>query len=143
MGFAGFFFNGKIYVAGGRQGSLASNLRTLEVYDPMANIWKSLPNMPTARGGLAAAALDGCLYVFGGEANTGTFNQNEEFDPVTEMWRNLAPMPTARHGLGAVSFAGKIYVIGGGPQPGLFVSNANEVFTPETTRVNESPATIT
>ncbi len=28
--------DGKIYVAGGRQGFLATNLRTLEVYDPAA-----------------------------------------------------------------------------------------------------------
>jgi N-acetylneuraminic acid mutarotase len=134
--------DGKIYVAGGRQGFLATNLRTLEVYDPAAFRWKSLPDMPTARSGIAAAALNGRLYVFGGESAPGTFNQNEEFDPVTETWRAMAPMPTARHGLGAISFGGKIYVLGGGPQPNLSVSDAHEVFTPPTTRVEEAAATV-
>jgi len=36
--------------------------------------------LPTARSGIAAAVLEGRMFVFGGEAPTGTFNQAEAYD---------------------------------------------------------------
>jgi N-acetylneuraminic acid mutarotase len=86
--------------------------------------------MPTARGGIAAVALGGRLFVFGGEESAGTFAQTEAFDPPTNRWTAMAAMPTARHGLGAAVVAGKIYIIGGGVRPGASRSNLNEVFDP-------------
>jgi len=85
--------------------------------------------MPTARGGLAAAAVGGRLYAFGGE-NPGVFATTEAFDPATNEWRRLADMPTPRHGAGAVAVGGTIYVIGGGVRAGFGASGANEAFTP-------------
>nr|HPO50525.1 kelch repeat-containing protein [Spirochaetota bacterium] len=43
-------FNGKIYVFGGKSGSLYQN--KVEIYDPTTNIWSSGTNMPTARENL-------------------------------------------------------------------------------------------
>jgi len=86
--------------------------------------------MPTARSGIAAAVLEGGIFVFGGEAPSGTFNQNESYDPAANSWTTRAPMPTARHGLGAAVVGKSIYVISGGPKPGGTYSSANEVFTP-------------
>ena len=79
---------------------------------------------------IAAAVLDGKIFVFGGEATTGTFNQVEAYDPRTDTWNPWAPMPTARHGLGAAAVGGRIFVISGGPRPGGSYSALNEVFTP-------------
>jgi N-acetylneuraminic acid mutarotase len=86
--------------------------------------------MPTARGGIAAVALGGRLYVFGGEESAGTFGQTEAYDPAANRWTAMAAMPTARHGLGAVAVGGRIFVIGGGVKPGASRSNLNEVFDP-------------
>ncbi|MEE9220542.1 MAG: kelch repeat-containing protein, partial [candidate division NC10 bacterium] len=86
--------------------------------------------MPTARGGIAAAAVDGQIYVFGGESPDQTFDNTETYDPETDRWFKLDPMPTARHGLAAAPWDGRIYVIGGGPEPGASRSNVHEVFTP-------------
>jgi N-acetylneuraminic acid mutarotase len=86
--------------------------------------------MPTVRSGIAAVVLEGRMFVFGGEAPTGTFNQTEAYDAGSNAWSNHARMPTARHGLGAVAVAGKIYVISGGPTPGASASVANEIFVP-------------
>ena len=58
------------------------------------------------------------IYVFGGEARSGTFDENEAYDPVTDSWEKLLPMPTPRHGLGAAIVGRTIYVIGGGISPG-------------------------
>ena len=86
--------------------------------------------MPTARSGIAAAVLGGRMFVFGGEASAGTFNQVEAYDAGSNGWSSHARMPTARHGLGAGAVAGRIYVISGGPTPGASASAANEIFVP-------------
>jgi N-acetylneuraminic acid mutarotase len=86
--------------------------------------------LPTARSGIAVAVLDGRIFVFGGEAPMGTFDQVEGYDPATDRWTTWAPMPTPRHGLGAAAVGGRIFVISGGPRPGGSYSAMNEVFTP-------------
>jgi N-acetylneuraminic acid mutarotase len=82
------------------------------------------------RSGIAAAALGGKFFVFGGESNSGTHNQTESYDPANNSWKSWALMPTARHGLGAAIVGNSIYVISGGPKPGATFSSVNEVFTP-------------
>jgi N-acetylneuraminic acid mutarotase len=86
--------------------------------------------MPTARSGIAAVVLADRMFVFGGEAPAGTFNQVEAYDAKSNGWGSHPRMPTARHGLGAATVAGRIYVISGGPTPGDSVSAANEIFVP-------------
>ena len=39
------------------------------------------------------------MYVFGGEQNQGTFDNNKRYDVATDTWSEELPMPTARHGL--------------------------------------------
>lgn len=85
--------------------------------------------MPTARGGLAAAALHGKIYVFGGEV-PGVFSEDEAYDPATDIWRPMAPMPDARHGIGAVAVADTIFISGGGPVAGFGVTSVNAGYVP-------------
>ena len=82
--------------------------------------------MPSRRGGLGSAALNGTIHAFGGESCSGVFADHAVYDPVADQWIGAPALPTARHGLGVAAVGGKIYVIGGGPKPGLFVSDANE-----------------
>jgi Kelch motif len=92
--------------------------------------------MPTARGGLTAAALDGRLHVAGGEdLDTGaTFAEHEVYDPAINRWATAAPMPTARHGLTSQAVADRWYVIGGGSRAGAMtlvsLTDLVEVFEP-------------
>ncbi|HET7090058.1 MAG TPA: hypothetical protein VFL17_15585, partial [Anaerolineae bacterium] len=53
--------DGMIYVPGGFGGE-----SRLERYDPIADEWEALADMPDGRHHLMAAAHDGYLYVFGG-----------------------------------------------------------------------------
>jgi hypothetical protein len=89
--------------------------------------------MPTARGGLAATALDGRIYVTGGEvldASAVTFPELEIYDPTQGVWQSGPPLPTSRHGLAAVARGGEVYVLAGGRRAGLTVSGLVEVFAP-------------
>src|SRR6266508_4177754 len=120
-----------LYAIGGRRNvDFARNVDANEQYDPTSKAWAVRAPLPTARSGIAAAALGGRIYVFGGEASSGTFDENDAYDRHTDTWQTLEPMPTARHGLGAAVVGDTIYVIGGGPTPGLSVSGVNEAFTP-------------
>jgi N-acetylneuraminic acid mutarotase len=97
---------------------------------PCHDRWQRLAPLPTARSGIAAAVLQGRIFVMGGEAPGGTFAQVEAYGPTRNRWTRHAPMPTPRHGLGAAAVAGRLYVLSGGPFPGASYSAANEFFTP-------------
>jgi N-acetylneuraminic acid mutarotase len=108
---------------------LGGNLDANEEYDPATNHWSTRAPMPSKRGGIVGASLRERIYVFGGEALTGTFHNNEEYDPRTDGWAVRPSLPIARHGLAAVSLGNRIFVIGGGPSPGLSVSGVTEILT--------------
>jgi N-acetylneuraminic acid mutarotase len=120
--------DGRIYVVGGRtalkqsDGTLRQvNVSTLEVFDPDSKTWMARAPMPEARGGLAAAAHRGKLYVFGGEQwvpDQKVFAESWVYDPTDNRWTALPPMPTARHGLGAAALDDQIHVFGGGLRVG-------------------------
>lgn len=127
---SGSVVSNPVFAIGGRRDTdFGSNLDANESAVPPGP-WEAAAPLPTARSGIAAAALGGRIYVFGGEGPSGTFAENEVYDPATNTWTAAAPMPTARHGLGAAVSSGVIYVIGGGPTPGLSVTGANEAFRP-------------
>jgi N-acetylneuraminic acid mutarotase len=118
---AGVAIGGKLYVVGGRFGAGFQSDMTdaLEIFDPATNTWTSQAPMPTVRGGLNAAAVNGCLHVFGGEGSEGVFPQHEAYDPTTDTWHSLPPMPTPVHGVtGAAVIDGWIYLPGGGTAVG-------------------------
>jgi N-acetylneuraminic acid mutarotase len=123
--------DGRLYAIGGRvDGSYANNLAVNEEYDPGPSGWRKRAPLPTARSGIAAVAFNNKMFVFGGEAPAGTFNQVEAYDPSADTWSTWTPMPTSRHGLGAAVMGERIFVISGGPRPGGSYSRANEVLTP-------------
>jgi N-acetylneuraminic acid mutarotase len=137
--------NEKIYVVGGRQahqqpdGSLRQvNVPDLEIYDPHTDRWATGAPMPQAQGGLAAAALDGKLYVFGGEQwvpERKVFASSWLYDPATNRWEALPDLPTPRHGLGASALGNRIHVFGGGTRVGgEAASAAHEVLVVEEDR---------
>src|SRR5262249_24587301 len=126
---AGGVINGKFYVVGGRPGDTAA--KALEVYDPATNSWSRLPDMPTGRSGISAAAVNGELYVFGGEIPR-LFNEVEVYNPLTNTWQQLPPMPNPRHGLFAAVLENKIYLPAGGTNPGFAATNLHDAFTVNT-----------
>lgn len=56
--------NGLVYAVGGFNGSL--RVRTVDVYDPIKDVWTAVSNMEARRSTLGAAVLDGKIYAVGG-----------------------------------------------------------------------------
>ena len=81
--------------------------------DPTQSPWRRAAPMPTARSELAAAALDGRIYVTGGIAQWGTTAAFEAYDPATDRWEELPPLPEAVHHLAAAATNERIYITGG------------------------------
>jgi N-acetylneuraminic acid mutarotase len=77
------------------------------------NEWTTRKPMPTARGGLGVAVVNGKIYAIGGKNDEISLAVNEEYDPVTDTWNTKEPMPTARSGFAIAVYQSKIYVIGG------------------------------
>jgi N-acetylneuraminic acid mutarotase len=135
--------DGKLYVIGGRVGSCfsggwSSNVSMNEVYDIATDTWSTKAPVPTARSGIGVAALDGKIYVLGGEGWIddfgGVFRANEAYDPKTNVWAKEARMPTPRHGFAKAVVDGKLYAVSGVNNPGgagtLSVIDVNEVYAP-------------
>jgi hypothetical protein len=122
----GVGYGGLVYTVGGRRGGLDTNLGAFEAYDPATGAWRRLPDLPTRRGGLAAAATcAGHLVAVGGEEKT-TFAEAEMYDIRAGTWRSLPSMPTPRHGLGVAARDTTVYTFAGGPRPGLHVADTTE-----------------
>ena len=98
------------------------------------NCWSEKPSLPTPRTGLAAAELNGKLYVLGGyntiDRSTHYENTLEEYDPTTNQWTRRSPMPTARYGLGLAAIGGRLYAVGGSTNGGQV--GTLEVYDPAT-----------
>jgi N-acetylneuraminic acid mutarotase len=132
---------GKVYVAGGRFGGGVGSEMTdaLEIYDPATSTWTTGAPMLAPRAGVAPIAVNGCLYVIGGEGNDadpgGVFDRNEVYDPLTDNWLSLAPLPVPTHGLtGAAYLDGWIHIPGGATRRGVSGANvtlSNQVFRAE------------
>ena len=107
---------GKVYMVGGGNYSCGV-FSALQVYDPAANAWSNLANMPTARYEFGATELNGQLYAIGGNPGCGSMGSAiravEAYNPVSNTWSSKALLPTGSWGAGVVGANGKIYVIGG------------------------------
>lgn len=135
------FLDGKLYVVGGTIGSCfpggwSSNVSMNEVYDIGSDAWFTAAPMTSARSGVAAAAMDGKIFVVGGtgwaDDLTGIFRANEAYDPKTNSWADVAGMPTPRHNFAKGVVDGKLYAVSGMTRAAAMFSivAVNEVFTP-------------
>jgi N-acetylneuraminic acid mutarotase len=106
----------RLYVIGGYRQSILGDMKpvaTVYAYDPATNSWTERAPMPTARGALSVAEIDGKLYAIGGYDRKANSAAVEVYDPVLDLWVSRAPLPTPRDHLAAATVSGKVYAIGG------------------------------
>lgn len=123
----------RLVVVGGRDAGVLYDV--VEIFDPTTGRWTTgHARMPTARGGLGAAVLDGLLHVVGGEGNVasplGTFPQHEVYDAAHDVWTSAPAMDVPRHGLGVAAVGGLLYAMGGSTRQGVGPSGDGERYVP-------------
>ncbi len=110
-------------------------------YDPVADSWKALAPMPTARGAAGAAVANGKIYVLGGVNSLPGVTENavhparphnvlatvEEYDPATNAWRARRSMLLARNHVAVAAVGDKVYAIGGRVGAAFITGASNNV----------------
>ena len=119
--------DGKLYVAGGWNGTYATN--EVEVFDPVAQTWTTKAPMSTIRQNPAFDVINGQLFVAGGwdRPNNVNLASFEVYNPASNTWATKISMSYARTGAAGGGMNGKFYVVGGYNNGNLTV---NEVFLP-------------
>jgi N-acetylneuraminic acid mutarotase len=103
-------FRGQIAIVGGFLADGTSSGR-VDLYDPAADRWSRLPDLPLAVNHAMAAADARRLYVVGGYAD-GEARANA-YAYERGRWRRLPDLPAPRAAGGAALVEGKLYVVGG------------------------------
>jgi len=107
---AGSVLHGLFYIAGSCD---TSWYWTAEVYDPSADAWTALPNMPSYHSCYhEAATLDGKFYVLGGYTSDSN-RRASRYDPSTQLWTQITNMNNGHENFAASEGGGYIYVTGG------------------------------
>ncbi|XP_055345062.1 uncharacterized protein LOC129592931 [Paramacrobiotus metropolitanus] len=119
--------------------SCRSHKTTLELYDPMADEWRSLPTLMRTRDEFSMVVANGCVYLLGGKMLKGTLTADcSRLNISTGTWENIHSLLQPRHQHSSCLVNDQIYVCGGrnaAGDPALSI----EVY--DTTR-NESWSTV-
>ena len=118
--------DGDFYMAGGRTDPEASSDEFVR-YDPAAESWTRLPNLPAgAYSSVGIVTAGGKVVVFGGDDELGWKDGGGSvtasawaFDPQGEGWHRLPDLTIERHAFGAAATGDRVYALGGSYCPGL------------------------
>ena len=104
----------RLFVLGGYGGGRVrwEPLGEMWEWNDARGAWEARPPLPTPRGALAAAVLNGRIHALGG-SQRDPLNVHEVYDPAANAWRAANAMPTARDHLAAVAFRGRVWALGG------------------------------
>lgn len=129
----------KIYTFGGANTNIGSTREPTDrvaVLDVNDGVWSKVAPMPTNRGFLGTAVVDGRIYVIGGSPNMKEYdaatNVVEVYDPVADQWSFAPPLSVARADLTASVVDGRIYAIGGTAHVGVDALGVVEMYDPAT-----------
>lgn len=132
----GVVLGNTFYVVGGRVSGEKNVRGTVLAMDlsKAKREWVELKGkMPTPRGSISTALVNGKIYTFGGEGNpvgNGIFDNVEVYDVKSDSWQVLPPMPRPRHGTAAAVVDGRIYIPGGADKGGAGAVDTNQMFIP-------------
>jgi N-acetylneuraminic acid mutarotase len=140
---AAVVFQDKIYVVGGR----SPRSHDFASYDPKADRWETLPDLPSQRNHIVAELISGKVHVFGGRLGGGFQSDktaaHEVYDPATRRWSVAAPMLKPRSGINSATAYGCVHVWGGEEQAGVFADH--DYYDPRTdswTKLPDMPIPI-
>jgi N-acetylneuraminic acid mutarotase len=99
--------------------TLMSSFGTSTIKSPIVEHgWTLGSPMPTPRTEIAAAILDGKIYVVGGQTKTELTDVVEVYTPSSGKWStNVAPLPFPMDHTALDAYNGKLYLVGGFIEP--------------------------
>ena len=111
--FGGGFIMDKLFICGGYDGN--NVLNTCEYFDIVNKKWIALSPMNVKRMNFAYVNTpDNCLYVIGGEDESGNVVPYvEKYDVIKQTWSSVSNLNHKRKGASAIIMPDGIYVIGG------------------------------
>jgi N-acetylneuraminic acid mutarotase len=125
-------YRGNLYVLGGYGTRADAHTgRGFYRYDPDANHWSHMPDMPEPRAAAAVGVIGHTLIVAGGARDKVALRQAFAFDFRTKRWSRLPDMRSRREHVGGTVVDGKLYVLGGRAPQSLAVDTA-ERYDPQT-----------
>lgn len=117
--FAVAIVDGGLHVLGGRETDGSHSTRN-ERFDLLERHWQPRAALPLALGHLAAAAMDGCIHVVGGELDrrqgwrrSSLSDSHHRYDPRTNAWELLPALPEPNARLSLCARHGVLYAMGG------------------------------
>jgi len=128
---AGTVVNGKLYVIGGLVGSPWIAQKTVQIYDPMTDSWMTGTDIKYGRVGHTADAIDGKIYVIGGDPQSVMIVFVEKYDPALDRWGDYGGIP---HGITCHTsnvFDSRIYIFTGSTDDIFNLSPTNAVYSYE------------
>jgi len=137
---------GRLYILGGFRETGFEPVGNVRIFDLQSRRWSDGAPMPTPRGAMGFAVLEGRIHLLGGNAagehavhdheggqiaDDRSVNIHEAYDPATNRWTRLAPMPTPRNHLGAAVLNGQIHAVVGRVNRN-FEMTTHEIYDPRT-----------
>jgi hypothetical protein len=131
------YWNGKIYIAGGYNGSGAIN--TLRSYDIATDAWSTLASMPQAVFLSGFGVINGKFYVASGNSGSSEISNLQIYDIATNAWSAGPAVPTPVTGPGSAVFNGKLYLFGGAA-PFPTATTITQIYDPGTNAWSSGPS---
>jgi len=123
--------DGRVLVAGGDEGDVATPVGSAELYDAVTAKFSPTGSMHAARAGATSTLLEsGKVLIVGGKGADGNLASAELFDPQTGEFTPTGSMATERLGHTATMLKdGRVLVVGGG---GTQAGSLAEIYDPAT-----------
>src|SRR5437868_2001608 len=133
--------HGRIYVAGGIDRANRASAAAFR-YDPTANRWERVADLPAPRHHMPLAVVGDTLYAVGGLTGESFVPENTLwlYREDANRWEPRAALPAPRGASGAAAVSGKLIVVGGWGLNRRLVP-ATAIYDPavDRSRVTDSP----
>jgi N-acetylneuraminic acid mutarotase len=122
---------GLIYTAGGSlwDGTTLQDTADTFKYDPVANTWTAIANIPRTTAETRAVVVSNQMWVMGGGRTApNPSNQVDIYNPSTNAWTTGLPFVTARRNFPTDSDNSRVWLAGGYDSTGTTLLNTMERF---------------
>lgn len=118
---AGTAVGGRFYLGGGYrectecgEPGIITNTYSFHAYNPATNTWTTKPSIASRTAiGMAAAAMDGKLFLAGGVGWEFQSDELQFYDPIANTWVSKARMPIQATNGAAAMAGGKLFYLAG------------------------------